>query len=266
MLLNSRKRQEQIAALLESRQHCGVMELAQRFGVSDMTIRRDLRALADHGRAIRTHGGAAASSKVSFEFEFLRRRRTQESAKQAVGAAAAKLVRDGDKVLLDSGTTTLALAQHLKSKQNLTIITTSLPVASTLQFCAGVRVLLLGGYVRADSPDLIGALTEFNLEQLRADVAILGADAVDERGAVYHESPETSRLVAKMAAAAQRVYVVADSSKIGRTALMKSGSLSRWNGLVTDSKLPKAMAAALKRGGVQVIKAQRAERNGEQVE
>lgn len=261
--MNSRQRQEQIAALLETQEHCGVAELARRLGVSDMTIRRDLRALASHGRAIRTHGGAAATPRVSFEFEFLRRGKTQESAKRAIAAAAAQFVRDGERVLLDSGTTTLALAQLLKSKRDLTVITTSLPIASTLQFCAGVRVLLLGGVLRADSPDLIGALTEANLEQLRADVAVIGADAIDERGTIYHQSPEIARLVGKMAASAARVYVAADSSKIGRTALARSGSLRKWNGLITDSGIASTTSAALKRAGVRVIKARVTGRNGQ---
>lgn len=253
MILLARQRQEQIAALLHSREHCGVGELARRFGVSEMTIRRDLHALADHGRAIRTHGGAAASPRVSFEFDFLRRRKTREAAKAAIAAAAAALVRDGERVLLDSGTTTLAMAAHLKARKNLTIITTSLPIASALQFCPSLRVLLLGGYLRPDSPDLIGALTESNLEQLRADVAVLGADAVDDTGTVYHQLPETARLVAKMAAAAGRAYVVADSSKVGRTALARTGSLREWEALITDDGLSSSQAARLRRSAVRLI-------------
>ncbi len=243
-----------MAAFLDERQFSTVEELQRRFGVSDMTIRRDLAALARAGRVIRTHGGASAAPKISFEFAFLRRQQTAEVAKQAIGRAAANLVQDGQSVLLDSGTTTLAVATALKARRNLTVITTSLPVASALQFCPTIRVLLLGGFVRADSPDLSGAVTESNLEQLHADVAIVGADGVDDRGRVYHAAPEVARLVGKMAAAAARVYVVADSSKLGRKALARSGDLTKWDGLVTELPVP-----GLKRAGVNVVVAGKTE-------
>ncbi len=249
-------RQQEIAAALEHNGDVSVADLARRFRVSEMTIRRDLQALADSGRVIRTHGGATAAPKVSFEFEFLRRRQSAQQAKEAIGSAAAGLVKDGQTVMLDSGTSTLAVAQHLKSKQHLTVITTSLPIASALQFCSSIRLLLLGGFVRADSPDLSGGLTESNLERLRADVAIIGAEAIDLKGFVYHASLEVVRLVSKMAQAAQRVYVVADSAKLGRTALARTGHLKDWDGLITDRGAPATTLSALRRAGARIIKAQ----------
>jgi len=201
-----------------------------------MTVRRDLQALAEAGKVIRTHGGAAMAERISFEFDFLKRVKEHEAAKAAIGAAAATLVVDGQSVLLDSGTTTLALSRRLHGRQNLTVITTSLPIASQLQYDQEIAVLLLGGYVRAGSPDLAGALTESNLETLHADVAFIGADGIDARGAVYNQSPEVARMLTKMAAAASRVYVVADHSKLGQTALCRFGHLKDWTGLVTDAK------------------------------
>jgi DeoR/GlpR family transcriptional regulator of sugar metabolism len=111
-----------------------VDELAARFAVSGMTIRRDLQILADQGKVIRTHGGAAMAERISFEFDFLRRAKEHEDAKLAIGVAAAALVADGQAVLFDSGTTTLAISRELHGKRNLTVITTSLPIASQLQY------------------------------------------------------------------------------------------------------------------------------------
>jgi len=229
--------------------------LCARFGVSGMTIRRDLRALAAAGRVVRTHGGATPADRVTFEFGFLERMRRNQAAKQAIAAVAAGQVRDGQSVLLDSGTTTLALAEQLRGKKGLTVVTTSLPIASALQFCQEVQVLLLGGFVRRDAPDLTGALTEANLESLRADVAFIGADGIDLRGNVYNASLNVGRMLSKMAAAADRVFVVADSTKIGKTALTRFGNLAAWAGLITDSGLSRSAATALKRARVRVLKA-----------
>jgi DeoR/GlpR family transcriptional regulator of sugar metabolism len=249
-------RQSQILEWISQRGECSVDALVERFGVSGMTIRRDLQTLADRGKVIRTHGGAAMAERVSFEFEFLKRVQEHAAAKQAIGAAAAAQVRDGESILLDSGATTLALAKCLRGKRGLTVITTSLPIAAQLQFDSQIVVLLLGGYLRATSPDLAGALTEANLETLRADVAFLGAQGIDRDGTVYQDSPELARLIRKMAASATRVFVVADSSKLGRTALCRVERLGTWKAtLVTDDGADRPLVASLKKAGVRVIKA-----------
>jgi len=153
---------------------CSIEQLMKRFGVSGMTVRRDLQSLADQGKVIRTHGGAAMAERISFEFEFLNRVRENHAAKEAIAASAAAQIKDGESVMLDSGTTTLELAKRLRGRRGLTVITSSLPIAAQLQYDQQIEVLLLGGRLRASSPDLAGALTESNLETLRADAAFLG--------------------------------------------------------------------------------------------
>jgi len=253
--MSQETRQKRICELLARRGECTIEELVRRLGVSGMTVRRDLTALAGEGKVIRTHGGAALAERVSFEFEFLNRVRKNQAAKEAIAVAAAALIKDGQSVMLDSGTTTLELAKRLQGKRNLTVITTSLPIAAQLQFDRQIEVLLLGGYLRASSPDLSGALTEANLETLRADVAFLGADGVDSQGNVYQDSPELARMLTKMASSAKRVYVVADHSKLGRTALWQFGRLRDWTALLTDSGADRGPIASLKKAGVSVIKA-----------
>jgi DeoR/GlpR family transcriptional regulator of sugar metabolism len=181
--------------------------------------------------------------------------RKNQAAKQAIAAAAVAQVKDGESVMLDSGTTTLELAKRLRGKRNLTVITTSLPIAAQLQYDPQIEVLLLGGYLRASSPDLAGALTEANLETLRADAAFLGADGIDLKGNVYQDSPELARMLTKMAASATRVYVVADGSKLGRTALWRFGRLPDWAALITDSGADRGERALLKKAGVRVLQA-----------
>jgi len=243
--------------LLTAQGEAQVAELAAALGVSDMTIRRDLDTLALAGKAIRTHGGAALSGRVVFDFQFMQRTQKQEAAKQQIAAMAANLVTDGQSILLDSGTTTLAVARALKAKKRLTIITTSLPIASELQNCDAIELILLGGVLRREAPDLIGPLTESNLEQLKTDVAFIGADAIDNRGRAYNHSLAVARMLTRMATSARQVYVVADSTKIGQTALARFGTLKAWNGLITDHGLASAQAASLKRAGCTLIQPQK---------
>ena len=246
-------RHSRIMDLLTAQGEAQVAELATSLKVSDMTIRRDLDALALAGKVIRTHGGAALNGRVVFDFQFMQRTQQHEAAKRQIAETAASLVQDGQSVLLDSGTTTLAVAHALKSKKRLTIITTSLPIASELQSCEHIDLILLGGALRREAPDLIGPITESNLEQLKADITFIGADAVDIQGNCYNQSMAVARMLARMATAAREVYVVADSHKVGQTALSRFGTLKSWNGLITDRDLSSTQAAALKRAGCTVI-------------
>jgi DeoR/GlpR family transcriptional regulator of sugar metabolism len=251
--MSLKTRRDHICEAIARRGECSIEELVEQFGVSGMTVRRDLQSLAALGKVIRTHGGAAMAERISFEFEFLNRVREHRAAKQAIAAAAAAQVKDGESVLLDSGTTTLELAKRLREKTRLTVVTTSLPIAAQLQYERHIEVLLLGGYIRPSSPDLAGALTEMNLESLRADVAFIGTRAVDRQGSVYQDSPEVARMLTKMAASAGRVFVVADGSKLDQTALWRVGRLQAWAGLITDAAADRSVLASLKRAGVRVM-------------
>lgn len=246
-------RLSRILDIINAQGEAQIADLSTSLGVSDMTIRRDLDALALNGKVIRTHGGAALSGRVVFDFQFMQRTREHETAKQQIAFIAASLVKDGQSVLLDSGTTTLAVAHALKAKKRLTVITTSLPIASELQHCEHIDLILLGGALRREAPDLIGPLTDNNLEQLKADIAFIGADAVDNQGKVYNKSMAVARMLSRMATSARHVYVVADSTKIGHTALSRFGTLKGWNGLITDNDLPSLQVAALQKAGCKVL-------------
>jgi DeoR/GlpR family transcriptional regulator of sugar metabolism len=246
-------RHQRLVAALHGRAEVSVGVLAATLRVSTMTVRRDLQQLARAGRIIRTHGGALAAPRVSFEFRFLERTQLRHQAKQAIGRAAARLVRDGQSVILDSGSTTLAVTEQLQARQGLTVITTSLPIAAALFGSGNAEVLLLGGFLRRDTPDLAGPVTEGNLETLRADIAFIGADGIDARGRVYNASVQVARMLGKMAAAAAQVYVVADACKIGRTALMRFADLTKLTGLITDAAIPATQLRKLRRAGIRVI-------------
>lgn len=257
-------RREQIVTLLEREGEQNVDALAERFDVSSMTIRRDLDGLASEGKVLRTHGGARPAARISFEFRFLERAGAQADQKQAIAEKAASLVEPGQVVMLDSGTTTLAIARQLKTISKLTVITTSLPIASELFGLDHIDLILLGGILRKDAPDLIGPITDQNLDMLRADVAFIGADAVDLDGALYNASAELGRVLGRMAEASAKAYAVADSSKIEQQDLMRFARVQDWAGLITDAKLNAKHQGTLKKVGVHIIKANGSEKGRSQ--
>jgi DeoR/GlpR family transcriptional regulator of sugar metabolism len=250
-------RREQILGLLEREGELTVEALAERFEVSGMTIRRDLQELANEGRVIRTHGGAAPAQRISFEFRFLERTQQHARQKEAIAKVAAGLVSPGQVVMLDSGTTTLAIARELKQLAKVTVVTTSLPIASELFGMDHVDLILLGGTLRKDSPDLIGAITDQSLDVLRADVAFIGADAVGPQGELFNNSSELARMLGRMAKACTARYAVADSSKIGGQGLMRFGHLRDWNGLITDDRIDTRLRRGLEKHGVNVLRPSR---------
>ncbi len=256
-------RRSRLLELLEREGEQPVERLAETFGVSAMTIRRDLQDLASEAKIIRTHGGAAPAARVSFDFRFLERAQRQSDEKAAIAELAEARVRPGQSVLLDSGTTTLAIARRLKAVSGVTVITTSLPIASELFGATGVNTILLGGQLRHESPDLYGAITDHTLDVLRADVAFLGADAIDPEGNLYNASAEIGRLIGRMAAAAAEVYAVADHTKIGRHDLMRFARLRDWTALLTDAALDPSMRRVLESAGATVVQPETGDRHQE---
>ncbi len=250
-------RQNQILEIIQSRGECTIAYLAEQFGTSSMTVRRDLQELAEHGRVIRTHGGARLASGVNFEFAFLQRTKLAQQEKHAIGKLAADLIKEGQSVILDSGTTTLAIAEHLKLRRNLKVVTTSLPIASMLQFNESIEINLLGGQLRAGAPDLCGTITLANLEMIRTDLAFIGTDGIDASGTAFTNSAELAVMLAKMAEAAGAAYVVADSSKLDRNALWRIFALNKTAGLITDHRAPASFVNRLVKQGIAVRRATR---------
>ncbi|MES2693689.1 MAG: DeoR/GlpR family DNA-binding transcription regulator, partial [Verrucomicrobiota bacterium] len=171
-----------------------VSELAVEFGVSEMTIRRDLSQLESQSHIHRTHGGAVLTERMMFEFDYRERREANRAAKRAIAAEARRLIQPGQRLILDNGTTTLELACLLRDGEGLTIITPSLAVASELQHAAGVEVVLLGGVIRRGSPDLTGPATEHCLELFSADIAFQGADGIGLDGKIYNSDLRLARV------------------------------------------------------------------------
>lgn len=233
--LTPMQRLEAIRQELLAADEVSIDDLAGRFSVSGMTVRRDLELLESRGDVIRTHGGAALARRLTFEFSFRDKRNRNSRAKSLIAGRAAESIKDGQVVMLDTGTTTLEIARRIAGRHNLTVITTSLAIVSALQFAAGVRIVLLGGFLRGGSPDLHGPLTEQNVEMFRAAVAFMGADAVDLDGNTYADDLQLVNLDRKMAAHAARVVVVADSSKFGASGMCRVFGPEDYDMIISDS-------------------------------
>jgi DeoR/GlpR family transcriptional regulator of sugar metabolism len=236
---------------LQGGEELAVAELAARLDVATMTVRRDLQALEDAGKLVRTHGGAVLSRPGTVEFTFGRRQETCRAQKQAIARLACARIRPGMAISLDTGTTTLAVARALAGVRNLRVLTSSLAVASVLYPCDGIELILLGGQTRTDSPDLYGELTEANLTRFHVDLAVLGADALTRDG-LYTTHPDISRVSAAMICHAEQRLVVADSSKLGRTAFIRFAAWSDVDALVTDAGADAENRRWLEETGVRV--------------
>jgi DeoR/GlpR family transcriptional regulator of sugar metabolism len=232
--LPSAARRASIRNRFSERPGVSISELAKEFGVSEMTIRRDLTSLEGQSLIQRTHGGAMLTERMMLEFDYRDRREVNRAAKRAIAAEARLLIQPGDRLILDTGTTTLELATLLRDGDRLTVITPSLAVASELQHAAGVEVILLGGVLRRGSPDLTGPATEHCLELFAADLAFQGADGIGLDGKIYNSDLRLARVDKLMRGVAKRSCVLADHTKIGVTALACSGSLADVDTLITS--------------------------------
>ena len=250
--LSNLERQEQLVRFVEQRQRVTVNQICEQFDISLATARRDLDALAEQGKIQRVHGGAIAARKAPPEAPVLQRSAEQGEEKLRIGAAVAKLVNDGDTVFLGSGTTVLEVGRRLYGRR-LTVITNSLLVINTLADSPNLTLISLGGLFRPSELSFIGHIAQQALAEVRADKVIIGIRAIDvEHGLANDELQETmtDRAILKIG---REVIVVADSTKLGRTAAAFVAPISAVHTLVTDMNAPADFVAALRERGVKVI-------------
>jgi DeoR/GlpR family transcriptional regulator of sugar metabolism len=241
------RRQHALMELLARGGPLSTVRLATRLDVTPMTIRRDLDALQKDGACVRTHGGAVTPRRITFAFAFERRRQRHLAEKRRIGTEAARRVRPGQTVFLDTGTTTLEAARSLVARAfPCRVATSSLVIASILWGRPPVELVLLGGRVRRGSPDLVGPGTEVMLGQLGADIAFVGSEGLDPVLGSFAEDPDASRVTARMAAVARRAVCVADASKLGRAGPSRCLDIADLDELITDRKADRDVLAALR--------------------
>jgi DeoR/GlpR family transcriptional regulator of sugar metabolism len=242
----AQRRQEILRAVRSGSSH--VTELARNFGVSEMTVRRDLSELAREGKLERVRGGAVnADWEPPFEQTVVER----YDAKDRVGAAAAALVADGQTVMIDIGTTTLQAARHLHGR-DITVVTTSLAVFEELVADPAIELLLPGGIVRRNYRSLVGVIAEDALRKLKADVLFLGTSAVDADLGVWDSTMVEVPIKRAMIEAAETVALLADSAKFSMAGMVWVADARALDTIVTDAPVPESCHAAVERFGVEV--------------
>ena len=230
------QRHAKILEQLSSEGEVFVQDLSEQFNVTPTTIRRDLELLEHKHALVRTHGGAIFSKRSVAEFAFVERNRKNFEQKQALAQEAARLVQPGHSVILDTGTTSLEVARAIAGLAGLKVLTSSLAIASELHAQENIELVLLGGNVRKNSPDLTGSLTEENLRQFRVDLAILGADAVDRRG-FYASDLSVARVSKAMIECADNTVLVVESAKFMACSFVKIDGWKNLRYVVTDQGL-----------------------------
>ena len=247
------ERRRQIIEILRAGSTIDTAALAGQLGVSEMTIRRDLKALETQNKVLRSYGGATLARRLHLEFPFDQSRQGAHEAKHAIGRYAASLVHSGETIFVDTGTTTLEFAREL-SRRGITasVATSSLAVGSELWGQDQIKVLMVGGQLRAGSPDLTGPLCEHSLEMLHASKAFLGCDGLQPQRGCFAADTEGARVSATMLRYATWRCVLADGSKIGSHSPVHYADLDQIDLLVTDDSAP-AEDLALLRDSVKEI-------------
>jgi DeoR/GlpR family transcriptional regulator of sugar metabolism len=211
-----------------------VDDLSIRFGVSRMTIHRDLDELEAGGLLRKVRGGASIQSSAQFESDFRYRRTLAADEKDRIAAAAARMVEPGQTVMIDDGSTAGAVARHLGDVRPLTVITNNLTVIEALAGAAGVTLIALGGAYSKKFHGFFGIVCEEALRALRADVAFLSSSAI-HGAAAFHQNQEVVQSKRLMIAAATRRYLLVDHSKFGRPALHFLTDLAIFDEILTGA-------------------------------
>ncbi len=245
------ERQEKIAQLLEQRGRLTVAEISRAFDVSEATARRDLSALAERNMIRRVHGGAMRAQPVATsEAPIMQRLEEHANIKRLIGKAAARLVQNGETVLLMGGSTGTAVARELGAHANLTLVTDSLIVANELIRQGNHKVILLGGMIDSDEFAVRGTLARLFLSELQVDKVILGTKAISPERGLSAESAEEAELFRACIQAGNRIILVTDSTKFHQSALVRIAAVDVLDTIVTDTDISPEVMEALEEHGV----------------
>ncbi len=252
--MNKSERCLSILDMLQKQRKVEVNDLAEKFGISEMTIRRDLNFLAQQYNITRTHGGAMmAEQPVVRMISFDESRISHKEAKERIAARAAALVRNGQRIFIDAGSTTRIILNYLDEDTRAVIVTNHLKVAErALQF-ANLSVIMLGGEMIRITNCSSGTVAEEQLEKYQLDTAFLGAAAIGTDGGLYDGYSPEARFKRSIFSVAKKIYILADSSKFNTYDLNSFASLSQVNGVITDSGIDEEGKNLLKKYQVEVM-------------
>jgi len=249
--MNSFERRNKIVELVNSQGSVLVIDLSNSFGISEVTIRADLRLLEEKGLVTRFHGGAAKPGATVLDNEnqevvLEERYRLASDPKKRIAQAAASMIEEGMTVILDSGSTTMLIAEALTKRTNITVITNSLPAAFALSENKDITLVVCGGTVRHKTHSMHGTIAERSLQGISADLMFVGADGIDTTNGIttFNEGYSISSV---MAAAAHKVIAVVDASKFNRRGFNQVLPMEKIDVVITDDSISDKDRAAFRK-------------------
>ncbi|WAM32239.1 DeoR/GlpR family DNA-binding transcription regulator [Caldicellulosiruptor naganoensis] len=247
------ERRQKIMAMLNENKSVLVPELAKLFNVTEETIRRDLEKLEKEGLLKRTYGGAVLVENYNVDIPFEFRNVTNIEGKKQIALTLIKYIEDGDTLVMDSSTSALQVAKLLKTKKKITVITNSEQIINELKVFEDIKVISTGGTLRNRSLSLVGPIAENTLKSLNANKAIISCKGFDiEKG--FTESNELEAQVKKMMIEiAEQVYMIADHTKMNKTALVNIATLDDVDFIFTDKVLPPSQENAIREKNVEIV-------------
>lgn len=246
-------RRDDIIRLIQENGKVRVDKLSALFKVSQVTIRNDLNYLESKGLIDRVYGGALARSAVAYDSALTEKAKLHVDEKRRIGTKAAEIIYDGESIILDSGTTTLEIARRIKEKQDLTVMTNGVNIATELAGSSHITVMLTGGSLRENSFSLVGPHAEATLSKFYFDKLFLGVDGFDLEVGLTTPNQLEAYLNTTMLRVAKEVIVVADSSKFGRQSLCQISGPENISRVITDHGISKEYVDHVTSLGIEVI-------------
>lgn len=234
-MLFEEERKRRIVQFVEKYSRGSVQELSQETGVSESTVRRDLKELEEAKLLKRTHGGAVSLQSVNFEAPYSDKEDNLLEEKLRIARKAVEMIQEGDAILLDAGTTTLQIAKELKNFTNIKVITNSIMALNELKDCRNIEVSITGGMLRPDTMAFVGPMTERSLEMVRVDKVFLGTNGLDLQEGISTPNILEAATKRKMIAIAKQVILLADHSKIGKVSFCKVADITEIDHCIMDS-------------------------------
>lgn len=246
------ERRRLLAENLRTRGVISVSEMAELLGTTEITVRRDMRAMARDGLLVRAHGGAVLPAAIGHEPSYSEKAHQAGPEKASIARLAVEMILPGDSILLGPGTTTLALARLLAEIPELTVVTNSLLAAQALMVATRVEVILTGGTLRRSIHALVGPAAEESIRALRASKAFISGNGFTSERGLSTPSPLVAATDRAFANAAQQVVVLADHTKLGQDTMCQTVQTSRVHTLITDRGADPVLLAAIREAGVDV--------------
>ena len=252
--MNKSERCLTILDMLQKRHKVEVNELAKEFGISEMTIRRDLNFLAEQYNITRTHGGALmANQPVVRMISFDESRISNKEAKERIAAKAASLIKNGQRIFIDAGSTTRIVLNYMSEDVRAVVVTNHLKVAEHALGFNNLSVIMLGGEMIRITNCSSGPVAEEQIKKYQLDTAFLGAAAIGTDGRLYDGYSPEARFKSSIFSVAKKIYLLTDSSKFNTYDLNGFASLSQVDGIITDSEIDEEGMNLLRKYNINVI-------------